>query len=258
MYNAFLTGQIDLAEIVTTLFVLFFVGLVLYLRREDRREGYPLEDDVSGRLEAGGSLFFTARPKTFLLAHGAGTVTVPNAARDTRQLNARRTSRSDGSPIEPVGDPLLAGVGPGAWAERAKRPDVMMHGEVKIAPLRASPGFALDPKDPNPIGRTVVGGDGKAAGVVTDAWIDRAEFLIRYLEIEVAGSKKHVLAPMTMAVVGRGKPEVRVNALMSDQFENVPGLANPDQITFDEEERVVAYYGAGTLYATPKRAEPFL
>ena len=30
-------------------FGLFFIGLIFYLRREDRREGYPLEDDVTGR-----------------------------------------------------------------------------------------------------------------------------------------------------------------------------------------------------------------
>jgi photosynthetic reaction center H subunit len=33
-----------------------------------------------------------------------------------------------------VGDPLLAGVGPGAWAQRADVPD-MEHGEPKIVPL---------------------------------------------------------------------------------------------------------------------------
>jgi len=33
-------------------------------------------------------------------------------------------------------------------------------------------------------------------------------------------------------------------------------LRNPDQITLLEEEKVSAYYGAGTLYATSHRQEP--
>jgi len=38
----------------------------------------------------------------------------------------------------------------------------------------------------------------------------------------------------------------------------VPGLAQADQVTLLEEEKVMAYYGAGTLYATADRAEPLL
>jgi photosynthetic reaction center H subunit len=38
----------------------------------------------------------------------------------------------------------------------------------------------------------------------------------------------------------------------------VPGLANPDQITLQEEDKIVAFYGGGHLYATPQRAEPLL
>ena len=36
-----LTSGIDVALLVFWAFVLFFVCLVFYLRREDRREGYP-------------------------------------------------------------------------------------------------------------------------------------------------------------------------------------------------------------------------
>jgi photosynthetic reaction center H subunit len=258
MYNPTLFGNFDVAAFLTTAFTLFFIGLVLYLRREDRREGYPLEDDVTGRLESTGALFFTATPKTFKLPHGEGTKTVPNGVRDTRELKARRTGRAPGSPLAPVGDPLLAGVGPGSYAERAKRPDVLMHGETKVAPLRLCPGFSLDPRDPKPIGKKVVGTDGEVAGVVVDAWIDRSEFLIRYLEIELAGSGKRVLAPMPLVSISRYKWDIKINALKAAQFENVPSLANPDVITFDEEERVAAYYGGGLLYATPERSEPYL
>ncbi len=42
------------------------------------------------------------------------------------------------------------------------------------------------------------------------------------------------------------------------QFVNVPTTKDPDRVTMLEEEKVVGYYGGGTLYATPERAEPLL
>ena len=130
MYNLFATGKIDLALVVTDLFVLAFISLVLYLRREDRREGYPLEDDVTGRLEPNGGGMWMARPKTFKLAFHDHDTTVPNSIRESQQVNARRTGRAPGLPLAPNGDPLLAGVGPGAYAQRAKTPDTLLHGEI--------------------------------------------------------------------------------------------------------------------------------
>jgi photosynthetic reaction center H subunit len=259
MYNLVLSGGIDLVVIVTVLFTLFFFGLVLYLRQEDRREGYPLEDDVTARLETSGSLFFTATPKTFILPHDEGVLTKPNADRESYDhVHARRTGRAPGTPLEPTGDPLLSGVGPGSYAKRAKAPDMLFHGGVKIAPLRAAPGFFVDPKGPNPIGMTVMGADRVAAGVVTDVWVDKAEYMIRYLEFSVNGTSRTALVPMPMVVVHAGGRLIEVNALLGSQFANAPSLAKSDEITFDEEERIVAYYGGGLLYATPYRAEPYL
>jgi photosynthetic reaction center H subunit len=39
---------IDFAQITVYLFWFFFAGLIIYLRREDKREGYPLESDRKG------------------------------------------------------------------------------------------------------------------------------------------------------------------------------------------------------------------
>lgn len=39
---------IDFAQISIYLFWFFFAGLIIYLRREDKREGYPLESDRKG------------------------------------------------------------------------------------------------------------------------------------------------------------------------------------------------------------------
>ncbi len=257
MYNAFFSGDIDVTELILLTFVLFFVGLIVYLRREDRREGYPLEDDVTGRLEPSGGLFFSAKPKTFRLPHGEGALQKPDGLRDSADIAASRTSRTPGSPLEPKGDPMLAGVGPGAYAQRARTPDLMHNGAPKLAPLRVATDFAIDAKDPDPRGMKVIGADGAAGGVVSDIWVDRAEYLIRYLEVTVDGAEaKRVLVPMTMAVVKKGG--VRVPAVLGAQFAGAPALATPDQVTMDEEERVCAYYGAGYLYATPARSEAWI
>ena len=42
-----ITQYIDVAQIVLYVFWFFFAGLIWYLRREDKREGYPLESDRS-------------------------------------------------------------------------------------------------------------------------------------------------------------------------------------------------------------------
>jgi photosynthetic reaction center H subunit len=251
-------GGLDVTEWVLYGFFLFFAGLIIYLRREDRREGYPLEDDVTGRRESEGGLLFTAQPKVFRLPHNAGTVSKPDGSRDSDDLKARRTAPWPGAPLEPVGDPLQAGMGPGAYANRAKTPDLMLHGGPRIVPLRVAPDFSLDKRDPDPRGMNVVAADNVVAGTVSEVWVDRSEYMVRYIEVQLANSSKRVLVPMTMVVVQGGRKRVKVNALLASQFENIPQLSGSDQITRDEEERVCAYVGAGTLYATPARTEAWL
>jgi photosynthetic reaction center H subunit len=262
MHNVFFFGIVDPTEVIFSAFVLFFFGLVFYLRREDRREGYPLEDEGTGRLEPAGGLLFTARPKTFILPHGQGRLTKPNNIRERQDVAARRLSRAPGFPLEPNGDPMLAGVGPGAFAHRARTPDVMLNGEPKIAPLRAAPGFFIGRNEADPRGMRVVGADGVVGGIVSDVWVDRAEYMIRYLEVAVSPEgvlpARRVLVPMTMAVIKKSRRTVRVDAILGSQFAQAPVLASPDQVTMDEEERVCAYYGGGFLYATKARSEPYL
>ena len=272
MHNVEFFGAFDIPALVLTLFTLFFLGLMIYLRREDRREGYPIEDDVSGRLEPAQGMLFAARPKVFRLAHGEGIVFKPDGLRDPPELAASRRSRVSGTPFQPVGDPMLAGVGPGAYAARARAPDRTDHVDLKITPLRQATDFFIDRRDPDPRGMTVLGADRRPAGVVSDVWVDRGEILIRYLEVELpapapAGptmvgretAGPRVLLPMTMATVSRGAARtVKVDAIMAHQFASVPALDAPDVVTRDEEERICAYYGAGYLYAKPSRTEPLL
>lgn len=247
---------IDFAVITVFAFFIFFVGLILYLRREDRREGYPLEEDASGRVRTAGGILFTALPKTFHLPAG-GTLTVPNDKRDSRALAARRTSVTPGSPLVPTGNPLADGVGPAAYAERAKVPDLTAHGDPKIVPMRVAKDFSIAAGDPDPRGMLVLGADNAVAGTVHDVWVDRSEATIRYLEV-VLNSGGNVLLPITGALIKKARRHVLVDAIAAAQFQGVPRLSSPDQVTFYEEERVVAYYGGGYLYATASRSEPWL
>ena len=49
-----------------------------------------------------------------------------------------------------------------------------------------------------------------------------------------------------------------LSAILGKHFADVPSLANPEQITLQEEDQICAYYGGGTLYATPDRSEPLI
>lgn len=271
MHNVEFFGTFDITALVLTLFTLFFIALIIYLRREDRREGYPIEDEISGRAEPAQGMFFVAQPKSFRLAHGGGIVFKPDGVRDAREFPATGRSRVSGTPFQPAGDPMLAGAGPGAYAERAKTPDLTDHGDLKITPLRNAPDFTVDQRDPDPRGMTVLGADRLPAGVVSDVWVDRGEFLIRYLEVALTApapaglsvvgageAGRRVLLPMPMAVISRGARAVKVDAILASHFAGVPALASPDIVTRDEEERIAAYYGAGYLYATPARTEPLI
>ncbi|MBT8446848.1 MAG: photosynthetic reaction center subunit H, partial [Gammaproteobacteria bacterium] len=89
-------------------------------------------------------------------------------------------------------------------------------------------------------------------------WVDQGEHLIRYLEVEITGGKR-VLLPMTFARVNCGRdPHIEVNAITAEQFSGVPALSNRDSVTLREEDQITGYYGGGTLYGDPRRAEPIL
>lgn len=255
--NPHITPGIDVALLVFWAFVLFFICLVFYLRREDRREGYPLEDEASGRLDTPGGALHTATAKSFLLPFGHGRVTTPTRGREPVDIAARRTDRFPGAPYAPTGNPLVDGIGPAAWADRAKRPDLDMDGHPRIVPLSAATGFSVT----DDIGGwPVVGADNAVAGTVDDLWIDTADRLVRY--IQIAGDDGvgigPLLAPMMMAKVDKRRRVVTIDALLASQFAGAPRIASANSITLYEEERVQAYFGGGYLYATPERQEPYL
>ena len=83
-------GNLDVAQVVLYAFWLFFAGLIWYLRGEDRREGYPLEES-NGRLRDHDFVLIPA-PKTFSLANGK-KVQAPNYVADTRPDQRHQSGR---------------------------------------------------------------------------------------------------------------------------------------------------------------------
>lgn len=248
-----ITSYVDVAQLVLYAFWAFFAGLCYYLIRENHREGYPEMDSGTGRGVITG--WPVPEAKTFKLADGHEHV-VPKAEAPQDNLAAEPAHGWIGAPLVPTGNPLLAGVGPGAWTERADRPDVDVDGNVRILPLRLVEGFDVAKQDNDPRGQPVIGADGVQAGTVTDLWVDTPENLFRYFEVELAEGGRKVLLPVNFAILKRDA--VKVTALLGHQFADVPATKHPEQVTMLEEEKICAYYGAGTLYAEPSRQEPLL
>lgn len=253
METGAITQYVDVAQLVLYAFWAFFAGLIYYLLRENHREGYPMD---SGR-ENGPKVEGwppVPSPKVFKMADGREMLS-PDLRRPDGDYQAQPSHGWNGAPLEPVGDPLLAGVGPGAWAQRDDHPEMTLEGEPKIVPLRSASDHGVARQDSDPRGLKVFGADGEQAGVVIDLWVDRSEMIFRYIELDlVAGGT--VLLPVTFARIRRDG--VFVQAILAHQFSGVPRTRQPELITLLEEEKVCAYYGAGTLYATPQRQEPLL
>ncbi len=251
-------AYLDVAQVTLYVFWIFFACLIFYLRREDKREGYPLDSTSSG----GGVVHGFPRmpdPKSYLLRDGH-IATLPNHKNDRRDVAVAPIAVWPGAPMEPTGNPMLDGVGPGSWADREDVPELNIDNVPCIVPLRLAEGTYLEPRDPDPRGMKVIGADNEIGGVCTDVWVDRAEALIRYIEVEVttSGGAKRVLLPMPFALVNHKRGRVTVDAILGSQFADVPATKSLDQVTKLEEDKIVGYYGAGTLYATPSRQEPFL
>jgi photosynthetic reaction center H subunit len=254
-----ITGYFDVAQIALYVFWGFFAGLIYYLHREDKREGYPLESDRSdrsgGRVKVQG---FPAIPKPKIYRAHDGQITVsPREEKDPRTIMAKPSGPFPGAPLVPTGNPMLDGVGPASYALRATHPDTMVNGEPMIVPLRVDPSFSVSVKDFDPRGMEVYGADKVLAGVVSDLWVDRGEPQIRYLEVETLNGR-HVLLPIYYTRFNRFRRRVNVKSILGSQFATVPANANPDYVTRREEDQIMAYYASGHMYATAARSEPLI
>jgi len=282
-----LTDHIDGALVALYLFWAFFFWLVLYLQQEGRREGFPLVSDPDGK-PLNQDLWMPT-PKQFTTADGRTKLAPDDSMADTRPVSAEFALGGPGSPLVPTGDPLRDSIGPGSFTARPDVPDVTFEGHPRIVPMRVATDFSIAEQDIDPRGAPVHGADGHKAGTVQDVWVDRSDFVIRYLEVELDGvmpssavsedgtapvpAKRRVLVPWNMVDMKtdrdwlmefaamkwrKPKAELHVHALLAEQFSDVPQLANDDRITYLEEENVMAFFGAGYLYATADRGEPLL
>jgi photosynthetic reaction center H subunit len=256
-----ITSYIDVAQIVLYIFWGFFAGLVYYLHRENKREGYPLEANISGQHVVEG-FPRTPTPKFYRL-HDGRVVAAPRPPEKFEDLSRFPNGASwTGEPIDPMDTPMLEAIGPGSYALRADTPDLTWDEMVpKIVPLRAANSYHLDPEDPDPRGMAVYAADKLIAGTVVDAWVDRSEVILRYLEVEVAPEfgGGRALLPMNLITINYGPyKRVKVNSITAAQFRDIPRLKNPDTITLREEDQIMAYVGSGNLYAMPSRAEPLI
>jgi photosynthetic reaction center H subunit len=244
-----ITGHIDIAQLAVAVFFLFFAGLIFYLRREDKREGYPLEEPVGdGRL-----LGFPEPPppKTYRLMDG-GTATVPHHDSPS-VLAARPLHTCPGSPLVPTGDRLRDSVGPGSYALRREQPLSYDYDKIQVLPLRELDDWSVAKGDADPRGMTVFGADGVAAGVVRDLWVDRSVKILRYLEVDLAdpASEGPVLLPIYHTDISAKRRRVKVDALRAAVFVEAPRLRDPNRITAREEDQVNAFYAAARFWRGP-------
>ena len=251
-----ITGYMDVAQVALYAFWIFFFGLIIYLRKEDKREGYPLISDRADGARLDGWPRVPA-PKTFLLPNG-DTRMAPREEPPQPAFDAVPVAAWPGAPLQPIGNPLLAGVGPAASALRADVPDLTFETrEPRVVPLRVASDHSVPAESPDPLTWEAVGADDVVGGIVTDLWIDRSETVVRYIEVTLAAGAS-VLVPMPLVRLDVRAQRVVVRSIMGAQFADAPLLANPDQVTLREEDRIAAFFAGGSLFADPRRLEPLL
>ena len=251
MQTGAITGYIDVAQLVLYAFWIFFAGLIYYLHREDKREGYPLESNAPGRGRVAGLSGRCRRRRpscspTARTRHGAA----PRRSRRRAERAAARAATA-GAPLEPTGNSDARRRRPGRL--RAARRHARSHPRRRPRSCRCASrhDFGVAAHDLDPRGLPVIGADGVVGGVVSDVWVDRSETLFRYLEVEVATARRAACccrstsrASARRRRAGRLDPGPRISPTCRR-------TRNPDQVTLLEEERIMAYYGAGTC--TPTR-----
>ena len=256
MLTGAITQQIDVAQMALIIFFIFFLGLVFYLRREDKLEGYPL-DEPGPQMHHGRIIGFPEPPppKILHLLDG-GTSKMPHYY-EQPPMDARYTEGFGGAPLAPLGNPLLSGVGPATWVMRKNEPFLLADGQLQVIPIRGDLKWGVRDGEVDPRGMPVFSGKRYQVGTVVDLWVDRSVKILRYLEVQLNGgihSDRRVLLPIYYADIRLRAREILVDSLQPAQFAEVPALSQPDVITAREEDRVNAYY-AGGLFETLNSSE---
>jgi photosynthetic reaction center H subunit len=239
------TNDIDAVQVALVAFFVFFAFLVVYLRREDKREGYPL---ISRAPRRGRIVGWPAPPppKSYRLMEG-GTAQMPHHY--PQEPVDRIPIPRDGAPLVPIGDPLLAGIGAGAWTLRSTLPMRTMDRKLLLAPLRNATDWSVERGEADPRGMRVLAVNYRAVGTVIDIWVDRAAKILRYFEVSLNDGDGIILVPLFHCDIDRRENDIRVLVLKPDQFRHVPRLAQPDEMTAREEDRLNAFFAGATIYS---------
>ncbi len=253
-----ITEYIDLPQVAFWVFFGFFLLLVYYNRLWDKREGYPMKASPYNSEALLGFPLPPAKDEVYILNEG-GTTTAPHFY-EPGDMSAKPLYRFDGTPLTPIGNPLLAGIGPGAWVKRKDEPALTEHGDLLLRPARLLPEWSVGKGDADPRGMTVFDRRWNKVGVVHDFWIDRGIKIVRILEIDLLPGMApgRVLVPIYHTVIKEKQREIRVTALHHFQFANVPMPAKPDRITAREDDHLNAYYAAGYFYRNSPDIEPMV
>ncbi len=265
---------LDVTQLCVDGFLLGFLALVWYLRREDKREGYPLERPApeGGRDKVG---FPRPPPHKYFETMHHGLVRMPHDTLEGGEVDhpvpstlpfiaatpawrSRYSGIGIGVPLEPDGDPLVDGVGPAAFSARSDVPLHLRDGSPQVIPLRIAPDWWVAQGDVDPRGMRVIAADGMVVGQVVDLWVDQGVRILRYLEVALGMEGRRVLLPIYFVDVRRRQREVRVTVLRGRQFDGLPSLRDPLRVTAREEDRINAYFAGGTLYTwrRPKGSGP--
>jgi photosynthetic reaction center H subunit len=76
------------------------------------------------------------------------------------------------------------------------------------------------------------------------------------VDLNPEGTGKTRLIPMNMSKISSDR--VTVRSLHSHNWENVPVTKKVDEVTLLEEDKIMAYYAGGTLYAAPSKTQPVM
>lgn len=247
-----ITQYIDVAQAAWWLFFLAFIGIVLLLRREDQREGYP-KDNLGLQPLAGPMPLPPSRP----LLRMDGSATAQPHHDPAPPVRAHPQFRFAGGPLVPDGNPLTAAVGPGTYTMRSDKPFLMVDGEPQVQPLRAAAGWDVMPGETDLRGMRVLDIRFLPVGRVEELWVDRGVKILRYLEVSLdegqdlgkGGGTGRVLLPIHHCEVHERERDIRVTALHRGQFNDVPRPRAPDSITAREEDMVNAYYAGGRFHS---------
>ncbi len=242
-----ITYHIDFPDIAIWLFFGAFSALVIVLRTLDKREGYPMR---ASPFDARTMQGFPPPPAPVTYRLHEGGVTVAPHLLPQAPISAEPLYPFDGTPLSPVGNPLLAGIGPGAWVMRRDEPMLTEKGEPMLAPLRHSPEWSVETGEADPRGMAVLDRRYRTVGVVHDVWVDKSIKILRLFEVELhdglADGRR--LVPIFHTDIREKAREVRVTALEWHQFADIPVPAEPHEITAREDDRLNAYFAAGYFY----------